>query len=77
MQRPQEEKDSQVVSRCVYGAYVTQSRLSVAVLPKGKMPDPLANDPIARSIAGYLVKNVPNKIFNVSQCTINTDHEGR
>ncbi|XP_063905941.1 maternal embryonic leucine zipper kinase-like isoform X4 [Zophobas morio] len=40
-----------------------KSRPSSTVLRKLKSKDPLANEPIARSIAGYLIKNVPEYMF--------------
>ncbi|XP_063905939.1 uncharacterized protein LOC135124645 isoform X2 [Zophobas morio] len=43
-----------------------KSRPSSTVLRKLKSKDPLANEPIARSIAGYLIKNVPEYMFTVS-----------
>jgi hypothetical protein len=38
----------------------------LAAFQKVRGKGPLANEPIARSIAGYLIKNVPDYMFNVS-----------
>ncbi|XP_044264959.1 serine/threonine-protein kinase MARK2-like isoform X3 [Tribolium madens] len=38
---------------------------SNVALQKQRSKDPLVNEPIARSIAGYLIKNVPDYIFNL------------
>ncbi|XP_015837680.1 uncharacterized protein LOC661848 isoform X2 [Tribolium castaneum] len=45
-------------------AIPSKRELSSVALQKQRSKDPLANEPIARSIAGYLIKNVPDYMFN-------------
>jgi serine/threonine protein kinase len=43
----------------------TKKKTSNAAFQKVRGKGPLANEPIARSIAGYLIKNVPDYMFNL------------